>query len=93
MSDQIVVRRASAEHGDARALAEVLVDCVDGGASVGFMLPFDVERAEAFWDTTLDGASRGERVVLVAEDEAAIAPLPALCTVAAAMFAPRKMPA
>ena len=27
----------------------MLVDCVDGGASVGFMLPFDLERAQAFW--------------------------------------------
>ncbi len=70
MSDRIVVRRASAEQGDARALAEVLVDCVDAGASVGFMLPFDLERAEAFWVTALDSASRGERVVLVAEDDA-----------------------
>jgi ribosomal protein S18 acetylase RimI-like enzyme len=53
----------------ARALAEVLIDCVEGGASVSFMLPLDIERAEAFWATTLDSAVRGERIVLVAEDQ------------------------
>ena len=30
-------------------LAEVLMDCVAGGASVGFMQPLAPERARAFW--------------------------------------------
>ena len=46
----------------------MLFDCVEGGASVGFMLPFDRERAEAFWVGALESASAGDRVVLVAED-------------------------
>jgi len=50
-------------------LAEVLVDCVEGGASVGFMLPLTRERATEFWAGALDSASRGERVVIVAEEE------------------------
>lgn len=66
MSDQIVVRRAGV--GVAARLADLLVDCVEGGASVGFMLPFEHERAEAFWTGILDSPSRGERIVLVAED-------------------------
>lgn len=54
--------------GDLPGLVEVLVDCVEGGASVGFLRPFGADRAAAFWDGVLAGAGRGERVVLVAED-------------------------
>jgi ribosomal protein S18 acetylase RimI-like enzyme len=64
----IVVRRVTAEAGLAGALAEVLIDCVEGGASVGFMLPFGPERAEDYWSATLDSVMRGERIVLIAED-------------------------
>ncbi len=68
MSDQIAIRRAGSEAGLARALANVTVDCVEGGASIGFMLPLEHERAEAFWVSMLDSSSRGERIVLVAEE-------------------------
>ena len=51
-------------------LAEVLVDCVDGGASVSFLWPFDVGRATAFWEAALDAVDRGERLVVVAEEPA-----------------------
>lgn len=50
-------------------LADVLIDCVDGGASVGFMLPLTRERAVAFWRRVADGVASGERVVLVANDD------------------------
>ena len=50
-----------------RALAEVLVDVVDGGGSVSFMAPLDPARAVAFWRTVADGVARGERALLVAE--------------------------
>ena len=49
-------------------LAEVLIDCVDGGASVGFMAPLSMEKASAFWRDVAAGAERGERVLLVIED-------------------------
>jgi GNAT superfamily N-acetyltransferase len=49
-------------------LADVLIDCVDGGASVSFMLPLTRERALAFWNKVAAGAAADERVVLVAED-------------------------
>ena len=68
MDNGIVVRRVTLDEGLARALAEVLIDCVEGGASVGFMLPLEPERAEAYWSAMLDSASRGERILLVAED-------------------------
>lgn len=49
-------------------LADVLVDCVTGGASVGFMLPLTRERAVAFWERVARSVAAGERALLVAED-------------------------
>ncbi len=51
-----------------RALVDVLVDCVEGDASVSFMHPLTDDRATAFWRRVADGVARGERVLLVAED-------------------------
>jgi GNAT superfamily N-acetyltransferase len=52
------------------ALAEVLVDCVDGDASVSFMHPLSQEQARHFFRRVAAGVAAGERVVLVAEDDA-----------------------
>ena len=52
-----------------RDLSDVLIDCVEGGASVSFMLPMTRAKAEAFWRGVAAGVARGERVVVVAEDE------------------------
>ena len=49
-------------------LAAVLIDCVEGGASVSFMAPLTHERAVAFWRRIGRGVAAGERAVLVAED-------------------------
>ena len=49
-------------------LADVLIDCVDGGASVSFMHPLSRERATDFWRAVATGVAAGERVVLIAED-------------------------
>jgi GNAT superfamily N-acetyltransferase len=51
-----------------QALADLLIDCVEGGASVSFMLPLARERALVFWRKVADGVARGERALLVAED-------------------------
>jgi GNAT superfamily N-acetyltransferase len=51
------------------ALAGVLIDCVEGGASVSFMHPLTPDRAQAFWRRVAQGVAAGERVLLVAEDE------------------------
>jgi GNAT superfamily N-acetyltransferase len=51
-----------------QALADVLVDCVEGGASVSFMLPMTRDKALAFWRRVADGVARGERVLLAAVD-------------------------
>jgi len=50
-----------------RGLSDVLIDCVEGGASVSFMLPMSRAKAEAFWRSVSASAARGERVVLAAE--------------------------
>jgi GNAT superfamily N-acetyltransferase len=49
-------------------LADLLIDCVEGGASVSFMLPLTRERAVAFWRDVAQGVMTGERVLLIAED-------------------------
>ena len=49
-------------------LADVLVDCVEGGASVSFMQPMTRAKALAFWRRVAEGTARGERALLVAED-------------------------
>lgn len=66
----MTVRVVTAEEADARcaALVSVLVDCVEGGASVGFMQPLSPQRAEAFWRGVVGGIARGERILLIAED-------------------------
>jgi GNAT superfamily N-acetyltransferase len=70
MTEDVTVRRVGANEAAAcvEALADVLIDCVEGGASVSFMLPLPREKAVAFWRGVADGVARGERVLLVAED-------------------------
>lgn len=50
-------------------LCDVLIDCVEGGASVSFMWPMTREKAEAFWRQVGASLARRERAVIVAEDE------------------------
>ena len=50
------------------ALASLLIDCVEGGASVGFMLPLSRARATQFWEGIASDVANGARAVLVAED-------------------------
>jgi GNAT superfamily N-acetyltransferase len=62
------IRRLSASEtrhyvGD---LAGVLVDCVEGGASVSFMPPFGQSEAEAFYSRVAVGIETGERILLAA---------------------------
>lgn len=53
-------------------LSDVLIDCVEGGASVSFMLPMTRAKADAFWRKAGDSAKSGGRVILAAEDEEGI---------------------
>ena len=49
-------------------LSNVLIDCVEGGASVSFMHPLSRDRAVAFWRRVAKGVAAGDRALLVAED-------------------------
>jgi len=63
------VRRLTAlDEPHIRGLADFLIDCVEGGASVGFMLPLAREHALEFWRRVARGVDAGERALLVAED-------------------------
>ena len=53
-------------------LSSVLLDCVEGGASVGFMQPLSLDQAFAFWQRVAAGVAAGERALLVARDDLGI---------------------
>lgn len=61
---QIEIRELTAEEGREHvpALAGVLLDCVEGGASVSFMAGFTKGEAEAFFENVVDGVARGKRM-------------------------------
>lgn len=46
------------------ALAEVLASCVQGGAGVGFVLPFDAADARRWWAGLSPEVAAGQRIVL-----------------------------
>ena len=49
-------------------LCDVLMDCVEGGASVSFMHPMTLAKAADFWREVAASVKRGERALLIAED-------------------------
>src|SRR5262252_3498843 len=53
---------------DIAGLTEVLIDCVQGGASVSFMWPISQAKASAFWRSLAADVLRGECLLLVALD-------------------------
>jgi GNAT superfamily N-acetyltransferase len=68
MSTWTIRRLRSADDAAVDQLVDVLMDCVEGGASVSFMRPLTRERAADFWRKIAAGVAAGDRVVLVAED-------------------------
>ena len=50
-------------------LCDVLIDCVEGGASVGFMAPMTRDKAEAFWRGVAASVARRDRAICLAIDE------------------------
>jgi GNAT superfamily N-acetyltransferase len=69
MSEGRKIRRLHAAEMDDRiaALSLVLMDCVEGGASVSFMAPLTHQRADAFWRGVRDRVAAGTTQVLIAE--------------------------
>lgn len=53
-------------------LAQVLIDCVDGGASVSFMHPLPLAKALAFWRGVAEALHDADRILLLAEDASGI---------------------
>jgi GNAT superfamily N-acetyltransferase len=69
MSDDPIIRSLDAAEMDERigALSGVLMDCVEGGASVSFMAPLARQKADAFWLAVKDRVAAGTTEVLIAE--------------------------
>ena len=72
-----MIRTLSGEETDARAeaLAEVLLDCIAGGASVSFMREFSRADAVAYWRSIADEVRAGRRLVFAAGEVDATAQL------------------
>lgn len=70
MTETVTIRTMSPREAALQlgALSDVLIDCVEGGASVSFMLPMTRDKAGAFWGRVAEGVAAGERILLVAED-------------------------
>ena len=64
---EIVVLDGDATLAAAGELAEVLADCVNGGASVNFMLPYSRDDAATFFRKVAAQVTRGETVLLAAK--------------------------
>ncbi len=64
------VRLLNPEEAAARrsALVELLIDAVEGGASVNFVWPMSREKAERWWDGALRSHKAGERLIFTAEE-------------------------
>jgi len=69
---RFTVRPLTGQEARERApdLAAVLVDCVEGGASVSFMAPLAPEKAAGFWRRVAEDVAAGDRLLLVAEERA-----------------------
>jgi GNAT superfamily N-acetyltransferase len=72
LNDWPIRRLLAPTEAELSALADVLTDCVEGGASVSFMHPLTRERAIEFWRRVGEGVTEGRRALLVAEDAGGI---------------------
>jgi GNAT superfamily N-acetyltransferase len=68
VSESVEIISLAAPIGDRARdeLAEVLVDCVAGGASVNFMSSFSFNEARVFFDKVAGGVASGDLVLLAA---------------------------
>jgi len=70
----LAIRRLGAAEARAEldGLAAVLVDCVEGGASVSYMAPFTHAEARAAFEAVVADVEQGRRVLLAAFDDGAV---------------------
>ena len=64
---EIIVLDAAAAKAAIGELADVLADCVEGGASVSFMLPYSRDDAAAFFEKVIASVARDETVLVAAK--------------------------
>ena len=69
----VVKRLPALSDSQIRSLSDLLIDCVDGGASVGFMHPLPQARAQAYWRGIAAAMLEGGRALLAAKDADGIA--------------------
>lgn len=70
-TDELRIRRLDAlGERELQGLSDILIDCVESGASVSFLLPMTRVKAEAYWQSVAQSLARRERLVLLAEDGA-----------------------
>lgn len=63
-----IVDAEAAEHA-LDDLCEVLSDCINGGASLGFMLPFQPQDGRDYWRGVVDAVRLGQTILAVGEVE------------------------
>jgi len=64
-ADEITIERA--------ALAGILRECVDGGASIGFVAPMSCRAAEQYWDDVARDVDAGRRQLFAIADDLGLA--------------------
>lgn len=64
---EIRLLTAGEAHAAIPDLCEVLADCVDSGASVGFMQPYTAADAEPYWQGVAASVEAGATLLVVAE--------------------------
>ena len=64
---EVIVPDAASAQAAIDELAEVLADCVEGGASVSFMSPFSRADARTFFDKVIASVARDESVLVAAK--------------------------
>ena len=69
---EIVCLAAPVEDAALEELAEVLADCVEGGASVNFMSPYSHDEALAFFRKVAVSVASGDIVLLAAKRDGKI---------------------
>jgi GNAT superfamily N-acetyltransferase len=68
-ASSVVVLDADGTRANSEALADILISCVQSGASVSFMAPLERQKALDFWLDIADSVERGERLLLAAVDQ------------------------
>jgi ribosomal protein S18 acetylase RimI-like enzyme len=72
MSVTIRILDAAAARAALPTLVDILVDGVRGGASIGFMNPFEPDEALAWWEGVLEEVEAGRTILFVAQEGGAV---------------------